>query len=222
MKTNVTRGRSVSTVVVWTLAAAAGLLLFSCTPGSELTVEESDVVVTVYDPSVDFSAITTYAMPDTVIHLLGEDEEDDDISREYDQAILDLIAANFDARGYVRIPEDSPDPPDVLVLVSATTTDYWYAYSYYGYWGGWYWGYPGYGWGYPYYPYYDVDYAYTTGTLIVEMVDPSNKDEINKLIAAYWQGVCNGILSGSQTEQRFADSINQMFIQSPYLRSSGE
>jgi len=221
MKTNKgqTRRHPVSVGIMWVLLGAAGLLLFSCTPGSELTVQESDVVVTAYDPSVDFGAITTYTMPDTVIHLLAEDEEDK-ISRKYDQAILDLIAANFAARGYVRIPEDSPEAEDVLVFVSATSMDYWSVYSYYGgYWGwygGWYW------WGYP--PMYGVDYEYTTGTLLVDMVDPSKQDVPNELKAAYWRGVCNGILSGSESSivSRFGDSINQMFIQSPYLRSAGQ
>lgn len=195
------------------LALAAALLtLMSCTPGSEISVQESDVALTIYDPNVDFGAIGTYEMPDTLNHIL-EEGGDDDISRKYDQDILDLVAANLNARGFERIYAGTPD---VLVVVSATTVQNWYAYSYYP----WY----GYGWYYPYYPYWGVSYAYTTGTLIVDMVDPNKPDEVNKTYPNYWRGVVNGVLDDVESSKvrRFTDSINQLFIQSPYLKSSGQ
>lgn len=222
-----TRAGSMSVVLLAALSVAAAIFLFSCTPGSELTASESNVVVTAYDPNVNFGTIVTYAMPDTIIHIVDEGKEDN-ISREYDQAILDLLAANFNARGFTRVDEDAVEPPDALVLVSVTTTDYWNYYSYYGGWWDWYggWGWWGYYpccWGYPP-PAWGVSYAYTTGTLLVDMVDPGEQDPENDLIAAYWRGVANGILSGGKTAiaNRFGNSINQMFIQSPYLKSAGQ
>jgi hypothetical protein len=215
MKTTHARlGRSAPALTVLTLLVAASMTLVSCTPGDEITVAESDVVLTMFDQTVDFGAIGTYEMPDTVNHILGDDD-DDDISREYDQEILDLVAANFNARGYQRIYGGTPD---VLVVVSATAITNWYMYSYYPWYGGWGWYYPY----YPYYPYWGVSYAYTTGTLIVDMVDPNKPDEELDIYPNYWRGVCNGVLDDIEASKvaRFTDSINQMFIQSPYLRSA--
>jgi hypothetical protein len=201
--------------------AAALLTLMSCTPGSEISVQESDVVATIYDPNVDFSGIDTYQMPDTINHILEEGVTDDKVSRKYDQEILDLIAANLNARGFQRIDEGSPDTPDVVVFVSATAITNWYAYSYYP---GGYWGYGGWGWYYPYYPAWGVSYAYTTGTLIVDMVNVNEPDSENKTFPNYWRGVCNGVLDDVESSKvrRFTDSINQLFIQSPYLQSAGQ
>ena len=215
--------RSTPLVILLALGLAAAFFLSSCTPGSELTASESDVVITVFNQDVDFGAIKTYAMPDTIVHILNEGDEDP-VSRNYDQAILDLIAANLTAVGYDRIADDSPDAPDVQVLVSATAIDTWYWYSYYpgDYWG-WYGGYPGWGWGYPPQS-YGTSYAYTTGTLFVDMVDPDQPGTPDELRPGSWRGVCNGILNDTESskQKRFTDSINQMFEQSPYLRSTAQ
>jgi len=188
-----------------------------------VSVQESDVVATLYDPAVNFSGIETYGMPDSIQHIKENESDTDEISRKYDEDILNLIAANLDARGFQRLDESSPDSPDVLVFVSATEITNWYAYSYYpgDYWG-WYGGYPGWGWYYPYYPSYGVSYAYTTGTLIVDMVEPDKPDTTTKTIPNLWRGVCNGVLDDVETSKvhRFTDSINQMFAQSPYLQSA--
>jgi len=69
-----------------------------------------------------------------------------------------------------------------------------------------------------------VSYAYTTGTLIVDMADPNKPNEENKTYPNYWRGVVNGVLDDTESSKvrRFTDSINQLFIQSPYLQSSGQ
>lgn len=210
------RARFVPGWFVAALAVAVSFALYACTPGDEVSVQESDVVATMYNPNVDFSAIDTYAMPDTIHHLKADEDDPDEISRKYDEDILNLIAANLDARGFQRVDESGS--PDVVVLVSATEITNWYAYSYYP--GGW-WGY-GWGWYYPYYPYYPtwgVSYAYTTGTLFADMVEPEGSDTTH---ANYWRGVCNGVLDDVESSKvkRFTDSINQMFVQSPYLQSA--
>jgi hypothetical protein len=156
-------------------------------------------------------------MSNSIYHILDEDDPGDDISREYDDDILALIAANLDARGFQRMDENSPDSSDVRVVVSATTVANWYAYSYYPWYGGW-------GWYYPYYPTWGVSYAYTTGTLIVDMVNPSEADPVEQTFPNYWRGVVNGVLDDVESSKvrRFTDSINQLFIQSPYLKSTGQ
>jgi hypothetical protein len=206
--------------------AAALLALASCTPGSEITVQESDVVATLYDSNVNFGAIKTFAMPDSIVALDSPDTPREDTSN--DDEILSLIAANLETRGYTRVEESSPTPPDVMILVGVTTGTQWYYDSYYpwypgwGWYGGWsWWGYWGAGYGGYYPPYGGVSYAYSTGTLLVAMADPNEANIEDKTIPVYWFGAINGVLDDTKAslENRVEDSINQMFQQSPYLKS---
>jgi hypothetical protein len=223
-KIHETRIHPVFLVALVVIAAVASLNLTSCTPGSGISAQESDVVLTRYDTEIDFGAIKTYAMPDSIFHILAEDDTSK-LSRDNDAAIISLINANFEARGYELVPESNPTPPDVGVILRATAVEVWQLYSYYpGYpgWGGWW---PGWGGWYPYYPPgVGGGYAYTTGTLFVDMFDPDSVVENpdgSFSIEAYWQGTINGILDDTTASknQRLADSINQLFVQSPYLES---
>ena len=118
----------------------------------------------------------------------------------------------------------SATPPDVVVLVGATASSEWYYddwYPYWGWWGGWgYWGYWGAGWG-GYYPAGTMDYAYTTGTLLVAMTDPGAANTEDKTIPVYWFGAINGVLDDTKANllSRVEDAVDQMFKQSPYLKS---
>ncbi len=80
--------------------------------------------------------------------------------------------------GYTELVNpDSLNMADLELLVQVMTTDFYtyytYWYDYWGWYGGWNWYYPGYPW-YPSYPwcpgggYYN---SYSTGTLIIEMLD---------------------------------------------------
>lgn len=209
------------------LASLASLNLTSCTPGSGISAAESDVVLTRYDTTIDFGAFKTYAMPDSIFHIV-EEGDTSTLSRQFDDEVIALVKANFEALGYTLVEVGNATPPDVGVYIRATDTEYWQLYSYYpGYpgWGGW-WG----GWGgwYPYYPpYYGGGYAFTTGTVFVDMFDPDtveeNPDGEGYIFKVYWDGTINGVLDDttSSKQQRLEDSINQMFFQSPYLESRG-
>jgi hypothetical protein len=115
--------------------------------------------------------------------------------------------------GWTKVDVD--ENPQVLlapVAVEVTTTVY---YGYGGYWDWWYGGYyPPYGWYYP----YPVTTSYSTGSLVVTMLDP-NDLSANEKMRAVWGFVVNGLLEGSTTEftARFTKGINQAYIQSPYL-----
>jgi hypothetical protein len=103
--------------------------------------------------------------------------------------------------------------PDLLLEpAEMETTTVWYYYDY------WYWWYGGY---YPYYPYYPpVAYggSYTTGTLLMILVDPSvvggNGNPVNQ-----WTGVINGILASKYDPARVNPLIDKAFEQSPYLKT---
>jgi hypothetical protein len=115
---------------------------------------------------------------------------------------------------------------DLFVLPSAVGATTWVLYSYYPsypYWG-WYpgWGYypaygPGWGWGYP--EYYTAT-SYSTGTIFIDMVDPSAADPNTTTMPARWTAALSGLLGASSTptSDRITRAIDQAFTQSPYLK----
>ena len=202
--------------------------IYSCYPDKLDSVTESDIAATVYDENFLPGEYTTFTVLDTVMHMTDDDEDDENLSREHDAYILGLIKQNMRDLGYTEIPEpDSLNKPELILYVSAFSSDYYgmYWWDYWGYYPGWDWwfpgypGYPGYPW-YPSYPWYPgIYYAYTTGTLMVEMHDVDQYDPDDQKFSMIWTGVVNGILvNNSQlTRDRLDKQINQLFIQSPYL-----
>ncbi|MCI0451610.1 MAG: DUF4136 domain-containing protein [Candidatus Latescibacteria bacterium] len=207
------RGRVVGLFLALALAAAAG----SCYPGDQLTVEDSDIIVTLYDPDADFAAMQSYAMPDTIVHVV-QDGGIDDISRAYDDDVLTQVASNMGALGFTR--ETDPNLADVFVLVSVAANDQvgYTGYPWGDYWG-WYYPYsPGWGWGY--YPWYGgggTVYTYRSGTVFMQMIDPAAADSSLSLVPTIWIGALNGLVEGDAVEERILDGIDQAFAQSPYL-----
>ena len=92
--------------------------------------------------------------------------------------------------------------------------DSWWSPSFWGpYWGG--------GWYYP----YPVSYSYSTGTMVMEMVDLRNApvDETTQTqLPVIWQAVSSGLLSSSNhfNLQLVERAIDQSFTQSPYIQNN--
>ena len=207
--------------------AIMGLLVAvsACYPGDgPSNVQDLDVVMTVHDEAVEFGGFTTYAMPDSVVHLVGDgDSGIIDLPRDYDDLILELAANNMEAAGYLPQMDPENNGADLILLVGAVGTEktqYWYGggcyWSCWGWWGGWggYPGYgPGYGWGYP--PYVGST-TFEKGTIILTLIDP-NGDGGEDRIPVIWSGAATGVLAGSGGTGRITYGINQLFTQSPYL-----
>jgi len=189
-------------------------LFISCYPGDQLTVSDTDTVVTVFDKKADFSAKMTYAMPDTVLHLVKEGDKDT-ISRKYDASILSQIHSHMDALGYTLVTD--PAAADVHVLTAVSVRDY-VGYAYYGgWWNYWYGYYPPYwGW-YPYYPSGGVAYSYSVGTIFILMMDPHKTTSDNKPVPPIWIAALNGMVDSGTNSKRIESGINQAFDQSKYL-----
>jgi len=204
-------------IAVSAAALGAAALMASCTPGSEITAAESDVVATFYDRAFDFGAIQSYALPDSIVHLTGDTDDADSplLSRDYDDEIIAAIAAELDALGWTRVTD--PGTADVVVLVGATASAELSSYApWYGYWG-WYYPYPA-GWGW-YYPYPVVSYDYTVGTLAILMTDLDSADPNTETYEVSWVAAINGVLDDSTADKqaRISRGIAQAFDQSPYL-----
>lgn len=187
-------------------------LLTQCYPAGPEYIEELDLVYSNYDPAYTFTTKQTYAIPDRIMKI------DDDlvgggdpnfVKEPYATQLLDKIKVNMANNGWSMVDEDSN--PDVVLAPVAymLTTTYYYG----GYWGGWYGGW--YGWYYP----YPVTTSYTTGSLVVTMLDPNDLSPDDKA-RAVWTFVVNGLLEGSTTQftDRYTRGINQAFTQSPYLK----
>jgi hypothetical protein len=196
------------------LGILGGLLLWGCYPNGPTYTEDLDIVLTHHNADYDFAAKNTYAMPDTIVKITGnliEGERPDFIKDVYASKILKTIADNMESLGWTRV-EIKANPDVVLVPAAWETTTITYYYDY------WYWWWGGY---YPYYPYYPpvYSYSYTTGTLLMNIMDPALTGTNGNPIMQ-WTGAINGILNETYNENRMNKSINQAFDQSPYLKTN--
>lgn len=214
------------------VALGAALAMGACYPGEVTETSQLDVVATIYNVDAAWGTYQTYAMPDTIVHLVTEDEDTLPITREFDDEILAKVASEMQALGYTRIDvPDQGDPlpadtPDVVLFVSVTASENWVAwasYPWWGYWGwwygwGWWGGYPGWGWGYPCCASVGVA-EYDVGTAFIQMVDINNPIEEDSIFPNLWVAAINGLLSASSTTNatRVMNGIEQAFAQSPYL-----
>jgi hypothetical protein len=200
---------------IFSLAAIlSGLFLWGCYPNGPTYTEDLDVVITHHNPDYDFAAKSTYAMPDKIVKITGnvqEGEQPEYIKDVYASQILQHIADNMESLGWTRV--DGEASPDVVLLPAAwetTTITYYYDY--------WYWWWGGY---YPYYPYYPpvYSYSYTTGTLLMNIEDPTQTGTNGNLIQQ-WTGALNGVMNDVYNDSRISKLINQAFDQSQYLKTN--
>jgi hypothetical protein len=176
-----------------------------------MTVQDYDVVTTLYDPNYDFTKDKTYSMPDSIFHIADEGE-DDELTRKYDSYILDQVDSQMKLRGFRKITDPTVELPDVVVILRAVSKTNYQAYSSYyygGYWGGW------------YYPWYGgtVVYSYSTGSLLIDMLDADNINIEEEIYPTAWIAGINGLLGDTSTgvKTRLSTSIGQAFVQSPYI-----
>jgi hypothetical protein len=187
-------------------------LLTQCYPAGPDYVQQLDLVYSNYDPGYDFTTKQTYYIPDQIMKIdddLVAGNDPNFVKDPYSTQLLNQIKQNMAADGWQLVGKDA-DPDVVLAPVAyMLTTTYYYG----GYWGGWYGGW--YGWYYP----YPVTTSYTTGSLIVTMLDPNDLSPDDKA-RAVWSFIINGLLEGSSTDftNRYTQGIDQAFIQSPYIK----
>ena len=208
MKLNAKFRQRLGLIIIGTLSL---LILSACYSDYGMTVQDYDVVTTLYDPEYDFTKDKTYSLPDTIIHIT-EEGDDTKISRQYDSYILEQVNSQMQLRGFRKITDPTVELPDVAIILRAISTTTYQAYSSY-YWGG-YWG----GWYYPWYGGTTV-YSYTTGSLLIDMLDVDKIDLEQEIYPTAWIAGINGLLgdTGSGTKTRLSTSIGQAFVQSPYI-----
>jgi Domain of unknown function (DUF4136) len=196
-------------------------LLSSCYKYPDTSQLSSNfVVLTNYDNAANFKSYKTFILP-PYVGLISSTSSDSILDPQYGDQILSAIQTNLTARGYTEVPNNHTADLGVsaVALKETTIVTGWYPGSWWGYpgWGGCYWYYCGY---YPIYPPYYTTYVYQTGSLIIELVDLKNlppPSEGNKL-DVLWTNWNGGALGSSSTNlQNALQSINQAFVQSPYI-----
>ncbi|MBN7812516.1 DUF4136 domain-containing protein [Algoriphagus sp. H41] len=198
------------------LVFAAGLGLWGCYPGGPEYYEDTDVTLTQHDENYDFASKQTYALPDKIV--VDIEIENGDTSYVYMRdiyatPILQAIDQNMSNYGWTKVAVNAN--PDVLLTPAAIkNTTYFWSYWYDWWYGGWW----GWGWGWYYPPYYTVS-SITTGSVIINMVDP-NVDTPVDLSPVTWLMIGNGLMSGANDVSRITDAIDQAFMQSPYLKTN--
>jgi len=198
-------------------------VMSSCYPKGAEYNEELDLVYTNYNDQFDFSSKLTYALPDSIIKITGDNFDDGNgngkpefLSPANTVAVFNQINQNMAANGWTKVDKNSN--PDVILLVSAMTNVNIYYYYDWGYWGWWYPGYyPGWGWYYPgwYYPPYVT--GYRSGSLFMQMVDAKAAPGSDN-VAVEWSAILNGLAEGSDLTSRAQKMIDAAYAQSPYLK----
>ena len=193
-------------------------------------IEDLDVVISIHSNNPELPNLSTYRIADDVVNL-GDSTAS--LPADLNNGIVNAFRMQLNGLGWQEIDQtDSATVADVVVLISALKSenliiidDWW---NYWDYWYGWDYYYPGFGGWYPSYPgypgicCYSNVYAYTEGTLLAEMLDTRafrNTTEAPESLNVIWGGMINGLLMDEPSiyTNRVENSINQLFIDSPYL-----
>lgn len=207
------------------------MLLTGCQKDPSTSKLRSEYLVyTAHDRNADFTTLDTYYIPDSIL-LIGSQVSDNEGNRtaKYwkDGDALTLIGTIVDEmteRGYTRLTDgalrQTADAGFQLSYIEETTyfTGYnnpywWWDYPYYwapdywGYWSGW------------YYP-FAIYYGYTTGSLLIEMIDLKRGDTTTRKLPILWNGYISGLVRGANQLDiaKAVNAIDQAFEQSPYLK----
>ena len=178
------------------------------------------VVYTSYDKSANFKQFSTYYLPDSIL-IIGSNKTQEYWSDADAQKIIDTYLFNMDNRGYQRVT--NREDADLCLQISYVKNTY--VFTDYGY-PEWWWGYPGYwdvpfwgnwggGWYYP----YAVNYSYSTGSFITELLNLDAPQGQSAKLPVLWTAYMSGMLSGSTdvNVELAAQAVAQAFSQSTYL-----
>jgi hypothetical protein len=203
---------------------AFGLLCLSCQPEPDANKLYDELVVsTNYDPDVDFTSYTTFAMPTDTIDYVSETSNETVLvasESNFPRPVLEQIRANIESRGYTRVTKN--ENPDLGINVAVINDfnvfqtivypdPYYYPGNYYS-------GYYGYNSWYSY-PYVSTQ-AYNTAVLVVEIVDLKNRTPDNK-VKVIWAGYMGDLYSTLNLVDQARTAIDQAFQQSPYIGTQG-
>ena len=208
--------------------SALALLAIAC--HKEPYSQDSDgeyLVYTAPAKDVKFADFKTFDVADSVL-VIGQTQKPYYSKSNNALALVQQYRINMEKRGFIYTPSNPEAQLGVqLTYVEKTerfvryySDPYWWL-DYPGYWPSNYWG----NWTGWYYP-YPVSYTYTTNALITDIVDltPVTTEDSTKPLTIVWSAYIGGPASASISYdvQRMKESIDQAFVQSPYLKGAAE
>ncbi|MEG1611602.1 MAG: DUF4136 domain-containing protein [Alistipes sp.] len=204
------------------LIALLCLAITSCQKEPSTSDLHKDYLVyTASDPATDFATFDSYYLPDSIL-LIGTSDtikywKDDDA-----RAIIQTVADNMAGRNFTRLDQKQGASmgvqlsyvKQVTYFVGHDSPYWWWYYPHYwapGYWGDWY------GWHYGFATAY---YAYTAGSLLIEIVNLEKQSLSETKLPILWDCFTGGLLTDSQEVNlaRSIEAVNQAFVQSPSLK----
>jgi len=218
-----------------TLAA----MLSSCYgPNDSVYTEDLDVVYTQKRDGYDFTPKNNCYVSDTIVYMQNDDDkiiklpnekgEYEKLSREIVDKLVYNLKFNLEQLGWTIINaedlanDDStgllPYPDSInfknsaimnAVIIKTTNTGVTGGYyPYYPYFPGWDWWYPGYA------PWYPIYYSYTTGSVMVNMLDINEKSDKNDGEIKIWEIFLSGYARNGINVTHVNNGITQGFRQS--------
>lgn len=192
-----------------------------CRKNPDMDDMDHDFIVrTSYDESIAFSTFSTYYIPDSIL-LIGNRRLPDFWTDDNALRIINTLVGEMNNRGYTRVRARSV--ADLGIQMSYVESTYYYIdypsdswwWGYPGYWGPGYWG----DWGGWYYP-YPVSYAFSTSSLLTDMIDLHSPQGRDQKLDIVWNAYMTGLLSRSDqyNVDRSIRAIGQAFTQSAYIR----
>jgi hypothetical protein len=177
--------------------------------------------------NVDFTQFMTFDIADSVL-VIGQADKPYYSKSNNALALIQQYRINMEKRGFIYTPSNPSAQLGIqLTYVEKTerfvryySDPYWWL-DYPGYWPSNSWG----NWTGWYYP-YPVSYTYTTNALITDIVDltPVTSVDDSKPLTIVWSAYIGGPASSSVSfdVKRMQESIDQAFVQSPYLKGSAQ
>ena len=203
------------------LFSAAVILLAAC--HKEPYPQDSDNEYLVYTSpgkDVNFSQYKTFDIADSLL-VIGQGDKPVYSQTQSALALIQAYRTNMEKLGYIYTPSN-PDADLGIQVTYIIKTErfvkyyndpYWWL-DYPGYWPSGYWG----NWTGFYYP-YPVSYTYTTNALLIDMVDLTGDEKEGTPLEVVWTSYIGGPAGYSvqYDVNRMKASIDQAFVQSPYL-----
>ena len=168
----------------------------------------------------------TFYIHDSLVIVYDTNEDKPEYPAEVATIVLDGIQKNLLNYGWIEITDTTGgNYPDVYMNAYLWTSKvsgaiYYPGYPWHG--GGYYPGYPGYYPGYPGWCGGATYYSYTTGTILIDMMDLIHPDTANHQLDIIWSAGINGVVSSSESnnDTRIKFSVDQAFSQSKYLKKN--
>lgn len=193
------------------LGGMMAVLAAACAPDplDDLTVEDTQVFITNYEPTTNFASYQTFSLADTVYVIRNQQTGVSTSSQDY-QA-LDRVVSTLKQRGYSRVGRQAkPDLGVNIARISETQTG---LVANYNPWNS-YWGYGGGGFYYPpTYSYYQTTESYW----YLEVVDLKNVTT-GQQPKVVWNAQIRG--NGIFDSASLTSLIDKVFTQSTYLKKN--